>query len=223
MTRPAEHGFTPSLRSAEHGFTSLRRSAEHGFTLIEVMIALMIFGMIAAAGVAILSFSVRAQAATGIKLDQVSAIARLGAALAADLAQAQDRPARDERGVLRPAFVGDATAMTLVRGGWSNFDGAARASVQKAQWRLDRGAIVRQGYPMLDGAAPLDPAEIVDHVRTIAFRYRIAGAWTDLWQGSDATPLPQAVELTVVRDDGVRFRQLFYVGEGYQSPDARGG
>lgn len=197
----------------------MTRSAQRGFTLVEVMIALMIFGMIAAAGVAILSFSVRAQGATNAKLDQVSGIARLNAALAADLAQAQDRPARDERGVLRPAFAGDATSMTLVRGGWGNFDGAARASLQKAQWRLEGGAVVRQGWPMLDGAPPLDPAAIVDHVRTLAFRYRIDGAWTDTWQGSPETPLPQAVELTLIRDDGVRFRQLFYVGEAYR-PDA---
>lgn len=196
----------------------MTRSAERGFTLVEVMIALMIFGMIAAAGVAILSFSIRAQGATDAKLDQTSGIARLNAALAADLAQAQDRPARDERGVLRPAFAADATSMTLVRGGWSNFDGAARASVQKAQWRLERGAIVRQGWPMLDGAPPLDPAAIVDRVRSLAFRYRVAGAWTDRWQGADGVALPQAVELTLVRDDGVRVRQLFYVGEGYR-PD----
>ena len=210
-------------RPAERGFRSLRHSAEHGFTLIEVMIALMIFGMIAAAGVAILSFSVRAQGATDVKLDQVSAVARLNAALAADIAQAQDRPTRDERGTLRPAFVGDVRSLTLVRGGWGNFDGAARASVQKAHWRLDGGAIVRQGYPMLDGAPPLDPAEIVDHVRTIAFRYRVAGVWTDTWQGTVDAPLPQGVELVLVLDDGVRFRQLFYVGEGYRPPSAGDG
>ncbi len=198
----------------------MTRPAERGFTLVEVMIALMIFGMIAAAGVAILSFSVRAQGATNARLDQVSGIARLGAALAADLAQAQDRPARDERGVLRPAFVGEPQAMTLARGGWGNFDGVARASVQKAQWWLEGGAIVRQGWPMLDGAPPLDPATIVDHVRSLAFRYRVAGAWTDRWQGRDGVALPQAVELIVIRDDGVRYRQLFYVGEAYRAgPD----
>ena len=192
------------------------KRSDRGFTLIEVMIALMIFGMIAAAGVAILSFSVRAQGATDAKLDQVSGLARLNAALAADLAQAQDRPARDERGVLRPAFTGDARSLTLVRGGWSNFDGAARASVQKVAWRLDGGAVVREGYSMLDGARPLDAGTILEGVRVVAFRYRTGGAWSDTWQGADGVPLPQAVELTVVRDDGVRFRQLFYVGEGYR-------
>lgn len=194
----------------------------NGFTLVEVMIALMIFGMIAAAGVAILSFSVRAQGVANIKLDQVSGLARLNAALTADLAEAQDRPTRDERGTLRPAFVGDARSLTLVRSGWSNFDGAPRASVQKATWRLAGGAIVREGYPMLDGAPPLEAGTIVDHVRSAAFRYRVGGAWTDIWQGADGVPLPQAVELTVVRDDGIAFRQLFYVGEGYRPEDHDG-
>lgn len=201
----------------------MRRPRQAGFTLVEVLIALMIFGMIAAAGVGILSFSVRAQKATDAKLDQTSGLARLNAALAADLAQAQDRPTRDERGTPRPAFVGDAGSMTLVRGGWSNFDGATRPSVQKVAWRLEAGAIVREGYPMLDGARPLDAAAIIEGVRSARFRYRVGGAWSDAWQGAAGAPLPQAVELSVVRDDGVAFRQLFYVGEGYRSPEDPGG
>ena len=60
----------------------------NGFTLVEVMVALMIFGMIAAAGVAILSFSVRAQATSAARLDDTAALHRTVAALSADLAQA---------------------------------------------------------------------------------------------------------------------------------------
>ena len=55
----------------------MTRRGEAGFTLIEVMIALMIFGMIAAAGVALLAFSVRAQGASGAALDDIGAINRL--------------------------------------------------------------------------------------------------------------------------------------------------
>lgn len=45
--RSAEHGFTRLWRSTEHGFTSLKRSAEHGFTLVEMMVALAIFSLVA--------------------------------------------------------------------------------------------------------------------------------------------------------------------------------
>ena len=75
-----------------------RSSGEAGFTLVEVMVSLMTFGMIAAAGVAILSFSVKAQSSTGARLDDISALTRTMSILSADLAQASNRSSRDESG-----------------------------------------------------------------------------------------------------------------------------
>jgi general secretion pathway protein J len=218
--RRGEEGFTPLRRSAENGFTSCGRSAEHGFTLIEVMISLLIFGMLAAAGVALLSFSVRAQGVTGAKLDDVGALNRLSSALSADLAQATIRRTRNEAGDLLPAFVGEngsgSTPMVrFVRGGWSNLDGAPRPGEQKVEYRVDNGALQRVAYPMLDGAAPLAPATLLAHVRQVTLRYRLNGAWSDRWQGTPQAPLPQALELRVLRDNGVENRQLFLVGTGY--------
>ena len=208
-------------RSAEHGFTPRRRSAEHGFTLVEVMVALMIFGMIAAAGVAILSFSVRAQAASAARLDDTAALSRTVAALSADLAQALPRPARDEGGALRPAFSGEGSAVGLVRGGWTNLDAAPRPGMQKVVWRQEGSTLVRIGYPRVDGAAPLPATPMLTGVREARFRFRYAGAWSDRWDGAGGVPLPQALELAVTRADGARYRAMFLVGTGYV-PAAQG-
>ena len=201
--------------AAEHGFIPFRRSAEHGFTLVEVMVALMIFGMIAAAGVAILSFSIRAQAATAARLDDGSALARTISALSADLAQAMPRAARDEGGTLRPAFVGEAATLMLVRGGWTNIDAAPRATEQKVGWQIVEDALVRAGYPQIDGAAPLPPVSMLAGVQGLRLRYRYAGAWSDRWDGAGGVPLPQAVEMTIDRANGVSWRTMFLVGTGY--------
>lgn len=198
-----------------------RRAA--GFTLVEVLIALMIFGMIAGAGVGLLAFSVRAQGASGAALDDAGAVNRLSAILTADLAQAQDRPTRDQTGTLLPALsggAGDVPMLRLVRAGWSNIDAAPRAEVQKVEYRLEGGAIERIGYPALDGAPPLPPAVLLDRVRQVALRFRFAGAWSDRWQGNPAAALPQAVELTATREDGTVYRLLFLVGTGYPRPQA---
>ncbi|MBJ7378471.1 prepilin-type N-terminal cleavage/methylation domain-containing protein, partial [Sphingobium sp.] len=64
-----EDGFTLSGRSAEQGFTLSGRSAEHGFTLIELLVALMIFALLAGAGVLLLGNSVSAQAQIKARLD----------------------------------------------------------------------------------------------------------------------------------------------------------
>jgi general secretion pathway protein J len=191
------------------------RHREQGFTLIEVMVALMIFGMIAAAGVAILSFSIRAQAASGERLDDGAAVARTLSILSADLAQATARIARDEGGLPRPAFLGESNSLQFVRGGWSNIDNAPRASVQKVGWAMDGENLTRIGYPQLDGAAPLPATPMLSGIRALAIRYRFGGAWSDRWDGAGGIPLPQAVELRVDRMDGRQYRAMFLVGTGY--------
>jgi len=190
-----------------------------GFTLVEVMIALLIFSMLAVAGVAILSFSVRAGAATSARLDDAAALSRTLSVLSADLAQAVDRPTRDEAGTVRPAFTGEAGAtsapmLQLVRGGWGNLDAAPRPGLQKVAYQVERGALERVAYPQLDGAAPLSSAVLMTGIRDARLRYRIAGAWSDRWDGTAGAPLPQALELVLIRTDGTTWRQLFLVGNG---------
>ena len=201
----------------------MRRSAEHGFTLVEVMVSLLIFGMLAAAGVAILSLSVRAQETTGAKFDDISALNRTLALMSGDLGQATLRSARDESGTTRPAFTGDSDGqMAFVRAGWSNIDGAPRASIQKVAYRIDAGVLQRIAYPMVDGAAPLPPTALLTGIDRVSARYRFRGAWSDRWDGSQGAALPQAVELSIGRADGQGYRAMMLVGTGYAPPPQPG-
>ena len=216
MMRRAEGGPTFPISSAEHGLTPVRRSAERGFTLVEVMVSLLIFGMLAAAGVAILSFSIRAQATTGAKFDDLSALNRTVSLMSGDLAQAVQRGSRDESGTLIPAFTGEADGQVrFVRSGWSNIDGGPRASIQKVAYRMDGGVWQRIAYPMVDGAAPLSPTLLLTRVRSVAARYRYRGAWSDRWDGTQGAALPQAIELDILREDGIGYRAVMLVGTGY--------
>ncbi|MBX9815555.1 MAG: type II secretion system protein GspJ [Proteobacteria bacterium SG_bin5] len=200
--------------------------AQAGFTLIEVIVALFIFGLLAAAGVALLGVSVRAQAATSAKFDDMAALGRLNAALTADLAQAVERPARDENGVPLPAFRGEGGGpllLGLVRRGWTNLDDAPRAELQKVEYRLENGVLRRAAYGAVDGAAPLASTEMMAGVRQLRMRYRWQGAWSDRWDPRAEAPLPQAIELQLVRRDGMPLRALFLVGTGYVPPLPEGG
>jgi general secretion pathway protein J len=193
------------------------RAGEAGFTLVEVMISLLIFGLLAGAAVGLLSFSVRAQTATAARLDDIAAFSRLTSSLSADLAQALPRRTRGEGGETQPAFFGAAGSGTapmlrLVRGGWSNLDDAPRASVQKVDYIFLDGGIARVSYPMLDGAKALPSSPMLTHVRGVTFRYRYNGAWSDHWDGGSIAVMPQAMEMRLVRDNGSEFRALFLVG-----------
>ncbi|MEC3911307.1 type II secretion system minor pseudopilin GspJ [Sphingobium sp. CR2-8] len=200
-----EQGFTSQARSAEHGFTYHARSAEHGFTLIELLVALMIFAMLASAGVLLLGNSVSAQAQIKARLDDMAAIQRAGGALAGDLGQAVPRITRTEAGTLAPAFWAHGEGesqpvMQFVRGGWDNLGDLPRPSLQKVEYWVRQGRLERRTYAQLDGAAGDDPAALLDHVEAVVLRFRDAqGKWREDWTPTQPDLLPRAVEMTVTR------------------------
>jgi prepilin-type N-terminal cleavage/methylation domain-containing protein len=116
----------PIVPAAEHGFTPRSRSGEHGFTIVELMVSLLIFAMLAAAGVALLGFSVRAEQAAAERLDENAALQRARAILTADLAQAAPRITRDRDGARVPSFVGGTGAEGRSRWRWCGAAGAIR-------------------------------------------------------------------------------------------------
>ncbi len=205
------------MKPAEHGFTPLTRSAENGFTLIEMMVALLIFGMLAGAGVALLTFSVRAQAAASERLDSVANDQRMASLLASDLAQAVPRVTRDVVGANQRAFsgtngVGAAPLLRYVRGGWSNPDGASRASIQRVEIALTDDRLERRTYAMTDGATAGDPMVLATGVETVSLRYRDRGVWNTTWENDNPKILPKAVELSVTRKGSPALTMAFLVG-----------
>jgi general secretion pathway protein J len=191
-----------------------------GFTLVELLIALLIFGMLSAAGVALLSFSVKTQDAADARLGELAQIRRASALLTADLAQAAPRLTRDAAGRIHPAFSGgtgegEAPALTFVRRGWDNVDNARRPSLQKVEYRLVDGSLERRGYRHLDGAPPMAAVNLVEGVRSLRLRYRDGkGEWRDRWTPARSTDLPRAVELVLDVERGGTIRQLFLTGAG---------
>jgi general secretion pathway protein J len=175
-------------------------TADRGFTLVEMLVALTVFALLAAAGVGILRASVDTQSVVEERLTDVSAVARLHAVIASDLGQAVARPTRDSSGE-RPAFLGDSGSLQMVRTGWSNPDAEPRSSLQRVAWRLGPEGLVRTGYRRLDGADQASngqPAIVVRSLEQVAFRYRsLAGDWTSVWQATAEEPLPAAVEMTI--------------------------
>ena len=217
LRRPAEHGFTPLKRSAEHGFTPVWRSAEHGFTLVEMMIALLIFGMIAASGVSLLNFSVRAQAAATQRLGALGDDRRMASLLASDLAQSVPRVTRDSTGAPVRAFVGTngvgpAPVLQYVRSGWTNPSGDPRASIQRVEIAIVDGRLERRNYPMADGAIAGAPQTLATNVESVRMRYRDKGPWIEVWDA--AATLPRAVEITLKRRGEPALLMAFLVGSG---------
>jgi len=184
---------------------------QSGFTLVEMLIALAIFGMITAAGVALLSLTVRTQEISARLLDTVGAVRRTGALLTADLALAAARTRRDGDGRPRPAFEGGdgggELLLALVR------RGPDEEPVRRIEYRLRGGRLERWSFAAVDGAGVPRAAPLLDGVRGARLRYRDRdGAWRARWDPTDIAQLPAAVELVTDSERHGVLRQLFLVG-----------
>jgi general secretion pathway protein J len=172
--------------------------------------------MLSAAGVALLTFSVRAQEAAESRLGELSEWRRASTLMAADLGQAAARLHRDQSGAALPAMTGGPTSIGFVRRGWENVDGKPRPSLQRVEYRLAGGRLERLSWQMVDGAPPRTAVTMLDEVRSIVFRYRMpTGDWRDRWDPEEADDLPLAVEMVADAEGSGVTRQLFFTGRGW--------
>lgn len=191
----------------------------NGFTLVEMLIALALFAVIAVGALGLLRFSVDAELASRAKTDSIAAQRRFLSVWTADLAQAVPRPSRDQSGTPRMAFEAnvDGALIRLTRSGWDNVDGAPRPGLQKVEYRVTAGALVRAGYPFPDGAAPDPAADILPLSAAPTVRFRTKdGNWRDRWDPQLSTELPIAVELLIPQRSGAPLRIVSLVGVNYQ-------
>ena len=190
--------------------------AANGFTLVEMLIALAIFGMLTAAGVALLGVTARTHETSERLLADVAEMRRAGALLNADLAQAAPRLWRDGAGRSQRAFAGGAgnapVLLVFVRHGWDNGDGG---SIQRVGYRLREGRLERLSFRSVDGGSTAIAVTVLDGVTALRLRYRDEeGSWLDQWAPSDRTLLPQAVELLTSSGAQGTVLQRFLVGGG---------
>lgn len=194
-----------------------------GFTLVEMLVALAVFGLLAAAGAAVMGSTLSSQAAVKGRVERFADFQRLRATLRADLAQAAPRRTRDTTGMQAGvAFIGgdpwggaSERLFVVVRRGWENPDRAARPSLQYVEYRLAGGRLERRVRAALDGTA-LGPAQVlIDGVERGEVAFLHQGAWQTSWKGQSGVEIPRAVRLHLTVQGIGPVTQLFLAaGDG---------
>lgn len=193
----------------------MKHPPPHGFTLVEVLVALAIFALLATAAVGVMAWSADQQGTLRTRMDRLGQLQRAHAMLKADLSQAALRRTRGSDGAAeRSAFTaappGDPVQPLLgfVRRGWSNPDAAPRASMQYVEYRVTDGRLERRARPLLDGAIAGEPQVLLDGVTSVHTHFRAYRQWSDGW-GGGVTELPQAVMLELQLQDLGPIRHVF--------------
>jgi len=190
-----------------------------GFTLVEVLVSLMIFAMIAAAGAAVLGVTIDNRFAVKAASDRVGDLQRMRGLLRADLGQATARRSRGPTGRPMPQpMVGEAgpgdPILTLTRAGWSNPGEQARPSLQRVEYRLVEDRLERRVSSHLDGARPGPPQVLYRGVRDVTVGFVRDGEAAPAFISSIDRPLPDAVRIGMTLERYGRIDQLFLVGSG---------
>lgn len=202
-----------------NGFEPSRRSAQTGFTLVEMLIALLIFGMLTAAGVTLLTLTVRTQETSDRLLGELGEVRSLSALMTADFGQAAPRIWRDREGRRVAAFRGsagnEAQLIVLTRRGWDEESDSPHSALQRVEYGLIEGRLVRRVFAQVDGASRAVTQELLGGVSNVRLRYRDReGGWRGNWDPTDPTEMPRAVELITDDEAHGQVRQLFLVGGG---------
>ena len=125
-----------------------------GFTLVELLVALLVFGIMSVLAYGGLRSVLDAAASAGAHADRLAGLQRTFTMVGRDVEQLTARDIRDEYGDRQPALRvgGSELLMELTRAGWRNPAGQARPTLQRVAYRLDERTLYRLQWGVLDRA-----------------------------------------------------------------------
>lgn len=194
-----------------------------GFTLLEIIVVVLVFSVMAAMAYGGLNTVLRTREGIEAAMTRTAELQRAFLRLRTDLQNLRDRPVRDGFGDAEPAFSSaEKGPVSLVRGGWRSPLDSSRSSLERVIYTFEDGELRRASHPVLDLPQRTDPVELTLLTGVEEVRWRFLDAtrqWQDRWpprarQSGDraslaAVPPPLAVELILVTRDWGELRLLF--------------
>lgn len=184
-------------------------SGARGFTLLELLVAMAIFGVLSAMALGGLNAIITQQTIAKQQILRLAALQRTVRFLTEDFTQLNPRYVRDVLGQDSEApLVADLSGGTIVRlsrGGWRNPVPVRRGTLQRVQYRIEDEILYREYWPVMDYPLGMEPrqTELLDEVDEIRIEYLDnESRWHVQWpplrqQGTGSFTYPRAVRITL--------------------------
>ncbi|MFB6259459.1 MAG: type II secretion system minor pseudopilin GspJ [Thiohalorhabdaceae bacterium] len=198
-----------------------------GMTLLELLVAMALFALLATASYTALQQGITTQdrlQETRVFWRRLESVFSL---IERDLIQARNRaprkPGRREARAFQAGVAGSGGAgeelFRFTRGGHTSFREGPVSPYLRIAYRFREGKLQRVTWPRLDapaGAQPREATLLSDLSETeVRFFHPEENRWVERWPPlatEQAAPLPVAVELTLEFEDHGRYKRLFHVG-----------
>ncbi len=203
-----------------------------GFTLVELLIALAIFAIMAVMSYRTLDSVFQTRQHLSAETARLRDVALLFARLDDDFTTLLDRRTRNADNLLDDALrltallpgTDDAT-LVFTRSGFAGSTGAA-ATPQRVGYRLKEGTLELVMWPSLDAAPRTSPLAYPALTQVSDAKWRAmdrGGNWQNVWRSTPAGgsthnnipgAFPTALELTITLSNGEQFTRVFVVRLG---------
>lgn len=217
-----------------------RRTDQGGFTLLELLIASIVFAIMAMMAYGGLDNVIEISQSSKQSLERLRQVQQGVTIMSRDFSQLVQRPIRDEYGTVKPALIAGADVDRLVeltRGGRLNPAGLLRSSLQRVAYRLEDETLIRMHWSNLDRAQAEEPREtgLLDEVDEFRIRFLDENAeWQEQWPplnassstsnnatpgtttggGQNILPPPLAIEIVLTLKDWGEIRRLYATAIG---------
>jgi general secretion pathway protein J len=196
-----------------------------GFTLVELLIALLIFGVLSMLAYGGLDSVMKSRDRTESELHRLRQLQITFSQMQRDIEQLAARDGHDALGgrLLRlsagqPTDVD--TLLQYTKTGFRNPAQQTRSYLQRVAWRLDDGKLYRLSWPYVDRAFDDQATStlVIDHIREVKIRFMDnKNEWHDLWPlpealaSTNALSQPLAIEVTLTLEQWGDVVRLFKV------------
>ncbi len=190
--------------------------ADAGFTLVEALVSLFVFAMIAAGAVTMLAQSVTTHSRVGQAQASLREVQNARAMLIGDLSQYVPREIASSSGV-RPRLIGGDADLPLafVRAAVGYGDGAAATRLTAVEYVIEGGALVRRTRAVAEDLRLTSSRIVLNDGISARFEFFDGATWREQWLvGAQAGEPPRAVALvfTSRRYGEVRIEALVGLG-----------
>ena len=184
-----------------------RGRGHRGFTLLELLVALAIFSLIAVMAYGGLETVLRQQARTEENAESLAALQKTYLIMQRDIEQAVPRAIRDEFGDSQAPLIGT-SLFQFTRSGWNNPANHPRSTLQRVGYSLEDRQLIRYAWQVLDRAQDSAPTRqpLAADIESMQVRYLDdTGNWQEQWPPLQAgsnpattpTDFPRAIEMTL--------------------------
>ncbi|WP_133127305.1 GspJ family T2SS minor pseudopilin variant LspJ [Legionella nagasakiensis] len=196
----------------------------HGYTLIEIMVALAVFAILAVLTSVAMYHAFNTRARVSFHADRLNELQLAVIMMTRDAEQAVNRPVREKEMHLIPSFVGQPYYFEFTRAGLVNPNGLEdRSTLKRIAFICHNQQLIRRSWSTLDEPKRKQYQDkiLLNHLEACSFAYlthnrQILSEWHEhvVMQNQIKDPMPIGIQLTLKLNNWGEMSLLFIIPEG---------